>query len=69
MRPFLSRDHHDRAWRCLDIYLFYRDAFTDAVSRQQVRWSDVFQLEDPGEEDSRCMQGAGSHDHSSVVSA
>ena len=51
-KPFLPLDHHDRAWRCLDRYFFYKDSFIDTVSGQQVRWSQVFQLEDPGEEDS-----------------
>jgi hypothetical protein len=58
---FLSCDHHDRAWRCLDRYFFYRGVYADTVSGQQVRWSQVFQLEDPGEEDSLCMQGTDSH--------
>jgi hypothetical protein len=61
-------DHHDRAWRCLDRYFFYRYAYTDTVSGQQVRWSQVFQFEDPGEEDLGCMQGADSHGQSSTVS-
>lgn len=68
-RPFLPLDHHDRAWRCLDRYFFYRYAFADTVSRQQVRWSQVFQLEDPGEEDLGCMQEVDSHGQSSAVSA
>ena len=59
----------DRARRCLDRYFFYRDTFTDTVSRQQVRWSQVFQREDPGEEDLVYMQGADSHGQSSAVSA
>jgi hypothetical protein len=54
-RPFFLCDHHDRAWRCLDRYFFYRDAFIGTVSGQQVRWSQVFHLEDPGEEDLECM--------------
>ena len=58
-----------RAWRFLDRYFFYRDTFTDTMSRQQVRWSQVFQREDPGEEDPVYMQGADSHGQSSAVSA
>ena len=68
-RPFLPLDHHDRAWRCLDMYFFYRDTFTDTVSGQQVRLSQVFQIEDPREEDSRCIQRVDSHGQSSAVSA
>ena len=68
-RPFLPLDHYDRAWRCLDRYFFYRDVYTDTVSGQQVQWSQVFQLEDPGEEDPACMQGTGSRGQSSAVSA
>jgi hypothetical protein len=56
-RPFLPLDHPNRAWRCLDRYFFYRDTFIDIVSRQQVWWSQVFHLEDPGEEDPVYMQG------------
>jgi hypothetical protein len=48
------------------MYFFYRDALTDIVSGQQVRWSQVFQLEDPGEEDPVCMQGTDSHGQSSA---
>jgi hypothetical protein len=62
-------DHHDRAWRCLDRYFFYRGVYADTVSGQQVQWSQVFQLEDPGEEDPGCMQGTDSHGQSSAVSA
>jgi hypothetical protein len=68
-RPFLSLDHHDRSWRCLDRYFFYRGEYVDIVSGQQVRWSQVFQLEDPGEEDPICMQGTVSRGQSSAVSA
>ena len=68
-RPFLPLDHYDRACRCLDRYSFYRDAYTDTVSGQQVQWSQVFQFEDPREEDSRCMQGADNHGQRSVMSA
>jgi hypothetical protein len=50
----------------VDRYFFYKDVFTDTVYGQQVQWSQVFQLEDPGEEDSRCMQGADSHGQSST---
>ena len=60
-RPFLPLDHHDRAWRRLDRYFFYIGVYADTVSGQQVRWSQVFQLEDPREEDPVCMQGADSH--------
>jgi hypothetical protein len=40
--PFLPLDNYDTAWRCLDRYFFYRDAYTDTVFRQQVQWSQVF---------------------------
>jgi hypothetical protein len=65
-RQLFTLDHHDRVWRCLDRYFFYRGVFTDTVSRQQVQWSQVFQLEDPGEEDLGCMQGVDSHGQSSA---
>jgi hypothetical protein len=41
----------------------------DTVSGQQVWSSQVFQIEDLGEEDSGCIQGAVSHGQSSAVSA
>ena len=66
MRPFLPLDHYDMVWRCLDRYFCYRDAYTDIVYGQQVQWSQVFQFEDPREEDSGCMQGADSHGQSSI---
>ena len=66
MRPFLPLDHHDRAWRRLDKYL-YRGVYSDTFFGQQVRWSQVFQLEDPGEEDSLCIQGTDSRGKSSAV--
>ena len=53
----------------MDKYFFYRGVFTDAVSGQQVQWSQVFQVEDPGEEDPVCMQGADSHGQSSTGTA
>jgi hypothetical protein len=65
-RHLFTFGHHDRTWRWLDWYFFYRDVFTDTVSGHQVQWSQVFQLEDPGEEDSGCMQGADSHGQSST---
>jgi hypothetical protein len=68
-RPFLPLDHYDRAWRCLDRYFFYRDAYADIVSGQKVQWSQVFQFEDPGEEDSGCMQGTDNHGKRNAVSA
>jgi hypothetical protein len=69
VRPFLPLDHHDRAWRHLDRYFFYIGVYADIVSGQQVRWSQVFHLEDPREEDPLCMQGTDSHGQSSAVSA
>jgi hypothetical protein len=68
VRLFLPLDHHDRAWSCLDRYFFYRGVYADTVSRQQVRWSQVFQLEDLDEEDPLCMQGIDSRGQSSAVS-
>jgi hypothetical protein len=53
----------------VDGYLFYRDVFKDAVSRQQVQWPHVFHLEDLGEEGQVCMQGADNHGQSSAGSA
>ena len=50
----------------MDKYLFYRGVFTDTVSGQQVRWSQVFHLEDPGEEGPVCMQGANSRGQSNA---
>jgi hypothetical protein len=55
VRHFLPLDHHDRAWRRLDRYFFHRGVYADTVSGQQGWWSQVFQLEDPGEEDPLCM--------------
>jgi hypothetical protein len=67
--PFLPLDHHDRVWRCLDRYFFYRGVYADTVSGHQFRWSHVFQLEDLDEEDPLCMQGTNNHGQSSAVSA
>ena len=66
VRQLFTLDHHDRTWRWVDRYFFYRDAFTDTFSGQQVWWSQVFQLEDSREEDLVCMQGADNHGQSSV---
>ena len=60
-RQLVTLDHHDQTWRWVDRYFFYRDSFTDTISGQEVWWSQVFQLEDPGEEDLVCMQGADNH--------
>jgi hypothetical protein len=68
-KPLLLLGYHDRAWGCLDRYFFYIGVYADTVSGQQVQWSQVFQLEDPGEEDPACMQGIGSRGQSSAVSA
>jgi hypothetical protein len=54
--------------RRLDRYFFYKGVYVDTVSGQQVRWSQVFQLEDPREEDPLCMQGTDSRGQSSGVS-
>jgi hypothetical protein len=53
---------HGDVW----IGTFLQRFFTDTVYRQQVQWSQVFQLEDLGGEDSGCMQGADSHGQSSA---
>jgi hypothetical protein len=50
----------------VDKYFLYRDVFTYIVFGQQVRWSQVFQLEDPGEEGPVCMQGVDSCGQSSA---
>jgi hypothetical protein len=54
-RPFLPLDHHDRVWRYSDRYFLYRGVYADIVSGQQVQLSQVFQLEDLGEEHLVCM--------------
>jgi hypothetical protein len=69
VRPFLPLDHHDRAWRHLERYFFYRGVYADTVSGQQVWWSQVFHLKDPGKEDPLCMEGTNNHGQSSAVSA
>jgi hypothetical protein len=51
------------------MYFFYKGVYADTVSGQQVRWSQVFQLEDPDEEGPICMQGIDSRGQSSAVSA
>jgi hypothetical protein len=66
VRHIFTFGHHDQTWRWLDQYFFYIYVFTDTVSRQHDQWSQVFQLEDPGEEDSGCMQGADNHGQSSA---
>jgi hypothetical protein len=33
-RQLFTLDHHDRTWRWVDRYFFYRDVFIDTVSRQ-----------------------------------
>jgi hypothetical protein len=50
----------------VDRYFFYRVVLTDIVPGQQVQWSQVFQHEDPGEEDPVCMHRADSHSQSSA---
>jgi hypothetical protein len=65
-RQLFTLDHHHQTWRWVDRYFFYRDVFTDTIFGQQFRWSQVFQIEDPGEEVPVCMQGADSRGQSSL---